>query len=474
MEGLLSFLADLPPLLIYLVAAAMVAAETGLLVGLVLPGEATLLAAGFLAYEGTLQLLPALILLVAAGLLGDALAFSHGGRLGPRVRESRWVRRGGQRRWQRAEAMLVRRGGRAVLIARWIAFARTLMPRLVGMSGMRYRRFLPWDVVGVTTWVTASILIGYLAGGSYAQVSEVFGQAIGAIVLLMLSVLALVLVGRWLGRHPDPVRAAVGRVGGLAPVRELSRRYGATFRWLAEHLGPGWALALNLIAGVVMMFGFGFGLAWLIQRMVRHSGVPLVDAPIAGWFEARRNDMATDLALATISTLRGSFLVLVVGVVALVTTWRSRAWRIDLVGMLGTVGACVPLVVLALVADWSQPDTRPPADETFFPAQNAVVTASLCMLAWIVARSGHWGRAVAAWTAAAVGIVVVTGSRLYLGWNWPSETLASVLLGLLWSMVFIVAWTTRDAMVGAAPPTQEEPAELTCAGSGQRAGADHP
>jgi membrane protein DedA with SNARE-associated domain len=443
-DGLLTLLEQLPALLVYIVAALIVAAETATVVGLLMPGEATLLLVGFLAYLGTLRLVPTLIVMVVAAVLGDALAFRSGRRYGPRIRASRlgqWV---GEHRWVRADAMLHRLGGRGVLAARWVAFVRTLLPRLAGSAGMPYRRFAPWNLVGVATWVLASVLVGYLAGTSYATVSRVLGQATGAVLVLALAIVAIVLVGRWLGRNPDPVRALAARAARLPPLRWATRRYGVLFFLLSMHIGAGWALLINLAAGLLLLFVVGYGLAWLTATLVRHSGLSLVDSLIANWISARRADGVTHVALGALSVLRGSVLIILVALVAVLLGWRNRAWRGDLVSVLGTAGAFVPLIILAVVADLAQPDRPDPLTTAAFPTQNAVVTAGLCTLAWLLTRRAHWSRAVAVWTVASVGVVTVSAARLYLGWASASETVTAVLLGVLWTVVFMVAWATRD------------------------------
>jgi undecaprenyl-diphosphatase len=73
-----------------------------------------------------------------------------------------------------------------------------------------------------------------------------------------------------------------------------------------------------------------------------------------------------------------------------------------------------------------------------------VVAASLGMLAWLLSRRFGWRLAVPAWTAAAGLVVVVGAARVYVGWSWPSEVIASTLLGALWVLVFMIAWRTRD------------------------------
>ncbi|MFF5172210.1 DedA family protein [Micromonospora sp. NPDC000089] len=445
MPDLLMSLQGLPTLLIYLVAATIVAGETAVIFGLLVPGEATLLLVGFLAYAGTLRLVPALLVLTTAAVIGDTLAFRSGRRYGPRLRASGLGNRVGPARLARADAMLARLGGRGVFVARFVAFARTLVPRLAGAGGMPYRRFAPWNLAGVVGQVGGSILLGRLAGESYETVSRLLGRATGAVAVLLAVLVGIVLAGRWLGRNPDPVRALLSRAAGLPPVRVVARRYGTLFTTVAERVGPGWALLGNLVAGLALLFALGFGVARLFAVVVRWSGLGRVDGAIAGWFAQRRTPGAVDAALLTVSVLRGSFLILAVALAAGVLAWRTRPWRTDLLSVLGTAGAFLPLVILALVAE----ATTPPGPGVFPPTQTTVVAASLCTLAWLVSRDARWPAAVAAWTAAAGGTVLCGGARLYLGLSTASATATAVLLGVAWTVVLVVAWATRDRAVRA-------------------------
>ncbi|RLP99312.1 DedA family protein [Micromonospora sp. CV4] len=445
MHDLLTMLQGLPTLWIYLVAALIVAGETAVIFGLLVPGEATLLLVGFLTYNGTLRLGPALLAMIAAAVAGDALAFRAGRRYGSRLRAG-LGHRVGPERWGRADAMLARLGGRGVFAARWVAFARTLVPRLAGAAGMPYRRFAPWNLAGVVTWVGGSVLLGHVAGESYDTVSRLLGRATGAVLVLLAGLLGVVLAGRWLGRNPDPVRALLSRAGALPPVRWLSARYGVLFFLVAMRIGPAWTLLLNLAAGLLLLFAAGLAIAALLSVVVRNSGLSALDGAIGGWFAARRTPDAAEATLAVVSVLRGWVLIVLVALVAGVLAWRNRPWRADLLSVVGTVGAFVPLLVLAVVAELTgSPGAGAAAP---FPTQNAVVAASFCTLAWLVSRGARWPVAVAAWTAATAGVLGVGGARLYLGLDTASGTAAAVLLGVLWTVVFMVAWATRDRAVG--------------------------
>ncbi|WNM37727.1 DedA family protein [Micromonospora halotolerans] len=453
MPDLLNWLQELPPLLIYLVAATIVAGETAVIFGLLVPGEATLLLVGFLAYAGTLRIIPALLAMTAAAVIGDTLAYRAGRRYGPKLRASGLGARIGPHRWRRADSLLDRLGGRGVLAARWVAFARTLAPRLAGAAGLPYRRFAPWNLAGVVSWVGASVLVGYAAGESYERVSRFLGRATGAVLVLLVCLIGVVLAGRWLGRNPDPARALAARAAALPPLRWLRARYGVLFFLLAMRFGPAGTLLINLAAGLLLLFAAGLAVAAVLEAVVRHSGLGVLDGLVADWFAARRTPGVADTALAAVSVLRGWVLIAAVALVAAVVAWRSRPWRADLLSVLGTVGAFVPLVVLVVVAGVTAPG-GPDGAPDLLPTQNAVVTASFGTLAWLLSRGARWPVAVAVWTGALAGVVAVTGARLYLGWSTASGTATSVLLGAAWVTVLVVAWATRDHAVGGddAPP----------------------
>ena len=271
----------------------------------------------------------------------------------------------------------------------------------------------------------------------------------------MLVIVGLIVFGRYIGRHPDPVTAFGDRIGAWGPLRLLDQAYDALFRWLTARLGVGGAVAVNVLIGVGVLLGFGAGLTWVVDSLVSTSGFPLVDAPISQWFADRRTPGTTDAALTTLSVLRGSFLVAAAGVVGVALNRRPARWRADLLGVVGTVGAFIPLVILAVAADWARPSDDAAAEVGLFPNQVTLVTASVAMVAWLLTRQGvPWAGRVAAWIAAIGLVTLVSSARLYVGWDWPSEIVASVLLGSLWVIVFAVAWRTRDRVRAVSTTTE--------------------
>ncbi|SBT64691.1 membrane protein DedA, SNARE-associated domain [Micromonospora sediminicola] len=225
LDSLVDRLDALPPGLLLLVAAAVLAGEVGLLAGVVLPAATTMLRVGLLARAGRVDLGVALAVTTAAAFAGDQLGYLEGRLLGPRLRRGPLGRRVGEERWRRAEALVAAKGGSAVLLGRWTAFVRTLVPRVAGAAGLPYRRFVLADGLAVVVWVPGTVLVGWTAGGLPAGVPAAAGVAVVAAVALALGLRHLRVRRRRAVRRAcsGPVR---GRRGATR-LRSGSRRPGA-------------------------------------------------------------------------------------------------------------------------------------------------------------------------------------------------------------------------------------------------------
>jgi membrane protein DedA with SNARE-associated domain len=178
---------------LYLIAGGLAFAEAAVMVGLVLPGETALLVSGFAAHQGWIALWPMVATAVGSAILGDSVGYEVGRRLGPRLRSSRLGRRVGEERWQRTDAFLRRYGGRAVLLGRFTAVLRALVPGMAGMARMPYlRTFLPWNIAGATIWGAGCVLLGYGFSASLAAVGSVLTY--GPLALIALAVVVLILL----------------------------------------------------------------------------------------------------------------------------------------------------------------------------------------------------------------------------------------------------------------------------------------
>ncbi|HEY8699474.1 MAG TPA: DedA family protein [Arthrobacter sp.] len=186
-EGIL----NVPPILAYVMVASLVFAEDALFVGFVLPGETAAVLGGVVASRGNVQLWLMMALVVVAAIVGDSVGYEVGKLLGPRFLELRVFRKR-RKKLEEAQGFLRSRGGAAVFLGRFVAFFRAVMPALAGTARMPYLRFLAFNVAGGIVWGTGFVLLGFLAGNSYAAVAKAAGEDI-AVVVGALAVIVLVI-----------------------------------------------------------------------------------------------------------------------------------------------------------------------------------------------------------------------------------------------------------------------------------------
>ena len=155
---------------VYGLLFVIVFAETGLVVTPFLPGDSLLFAAGALAGAGLLDPLRTGVIIFAAAVLGDAVNYAIGRRVGPRVfratdSASLWHRMLNREHLERAHAFFEKHGGKAIVLARFVPIVRTFVPFVAGAGYMSRGHFVFYNVTGAFAWVTICVGAGYLFGG---------------------------------------------------------------------------------------------------------------------------------------------------------------------------------------------------------------------------------------------------------------------------------------------------------------------
>jgi membrane-associated protein len=144
---------------------AVVFAETGLLVGLFLPGDSLLFTIGVVTGAGQLDVGLICALLITASILGDQCGYFIGNRTGPRIFNRPDSRLFKQEYLLRTRAFYEKHGGKTLIYAKFVPIVRTFAPFIAGVGQMRYFRFLSFNVFGGLGWVLLMVLAGYNLGG---------------------------------------------------------------------------------------------------------------------------------------------------------------------------------------------------------------------------------------------------------------------------------------------------------------------
>jgi membrane protein DedA with SNARE-associated domain len=170
-----------------LLIGALVFGETAVFLGFVIPGETAAVLGGVLASRGRVSLPLVIIVVVVAAVTGPLAGYEIGRHLGGRLiaaRRMRVVAAG----MDRAQAVLRRRGGLAVLVGRFVAVLRALMPAVAGTTRMPYRTFLFFNVLGGIIWGVGYCLLGYAAGSAYAAIERTVGTGVAVAVAVVAAV----------------------------------------------------------------------------------------------------------------------------------------------------------------------------------------------------------------------------------------------------------------------------------------------
>lgn len=428
---------------------AATALEASAFIGFLFPGEIAVLLGGVLAFQGRVPLPAVIVAAVAGAIIGDSIGYYVGRRWGHRMLRSvgtrvPFLRRRVDEHLESAKAYLQRRGGLAVLLGRFTAALRVMVPGLAGMAEMPYGEFFAYNVAGGVIWGTSFVLLGYYAGAAWERVAAYASRAGLALLVVILAGLVATKLSHTVR---DEEHRLADRLAGIRAVAWLRGRYPSTAAWLARRVDTsapsGLLTTAIVIAGGICVWVF----TALAQDVVAHEEAVLSDPGITQWFVAHREAWATTFMQAmTWLGSNASLIPLAVGVGAYFFL-RDRNWRPGA----HMAAALIGVTVLQRVAKDVFARPRPP------------VPLHLISVSGYAFPSGHASAAVACWGMAAVllgigrsrrtkvalwcGAFAIAGlvglSRVYLGVHWWTDVVGGFALGGLWLSVLGLAAISR-------------------------------
>jgi undecaprenyl-diphosphatase len=431
----------------YVLVGVLAFLETGAFVGLIAPGETVVIAAGVIAGQGEIKLLPLIAVVWTCAVLGDTTSFFIGRRLGrdfllrngPKVKITR-------ERLEQVESYFQRHGGKTILIGRFIGLVRALAPFIAGSSRLEYRRFIPYSVVGCGLWATLFSLLGYLFWQSFDKVAHVAGQATFAFGVTAFVVVGAVQVFRRLRDEEERRRLAAwierqSRKPVLKPLFFVARpiwrgllrpawhAIAPEVKFLWNRVTPG-DLGLELTTLLAIAGAGAFTFVLYANAVVDHPGPLPFDRSIADMIQAWRPNVAIDIA--RVVTELGSLPVVSTLVIVTAVLFALRGRAIEpavLVSGLILVWLAVNLAKAGI--DRPRPtDGLVDSSGTSFPSGHAAYSVAWPAVAVALTRviPGLASRA-GVIVAGLVICAVVAGSRVYLGVHYASDVSAGVGLG---------------------------------------------
>jgi membrane-associated protein len=163
---------------------AIVFVETGLFFGFFLPGDSLLVTSGVFAAAHVLNVATLLPLATLCAIAGDQVGYWIGRQTGQalyRREDSLFFKR---RHLEKAHQFYETYGGKTVILARFMPIVRTFCPPVAGAAGMRYPRYLTYDIAGGCVWVGSTVLGGYFLASFVPNISQRIHYVIAAVVVL--------------------------------------------------------------------------------------------------------------------------------------------------------------------------------------------------------------------------------------------------------------------------------------------------
>ncbi len=442
-----------------LIVFAIPALEASAFLGFLFPGEIAVLLGGVLAFEHRISLPAAVVAAVLGAIIGDTVGYFVGRRWGHHILRHTvghlpFVEHRLDDHLEQARQYLRRKGGRAVLVGRFTAALRVLIPGLAGMSEMHYPTFLLWNAIGGIVWGTAFVLLGFVAGASYRHVAGIASKV--GFGLLALIVLWLVL-SRLL-RDSARWQRLGDRLAATAPLAWTRRRYPRQITWTRRRLNikqpTGFALTLVVALGILSLWAFG----GLTQDVVAHDEVARADPTVTAFIIAHRTGWVTDV-LSVLTWLGSSVILILLGLMlGGFFYWRDHHWRPLLVLAAAYLGALALYELVKSVVARSRPPLidriGPVVSGHSFPSGHATQAMAVWGMVAVVLAVRSPRLRIPAVTAAVVTILLVGFSRLYLGVHWLSDVLAGYALGgvvltAILAVVLMSPWARSRKWVGA-------------------------
>ncbi|MCS6985224.1 MAG: DedA family protein [Leptospiraceae bacterium] len=180
----------------YFILAAIVFAETGLVITPFLPGDSLLFAVGTFAARGAFDLTAIMVVLFVAAVAGDAANYAIGLYFGEKMVRAKKIRLVQRKHLERTHNFFEKHGAKTIILARFVPIVRTFAPFVAGMGKMTYRKFALYNITGAFLWIFLFVPLGFFFGNQ-PVVKRNFSLVILAIIIISVMPIIVELFLQW-------------------------------------------------------------------------------------------------------------------------------------------------------------------------------------------------------------------------------------------------------------------------------------
>lgn len=326
--------------------------ESLALIGTFIPGSTAMFIAGALAATGTINLGWLFVCAIVGAVAGDGVSFW----IGHRYRDSlalMWPFRSHPAILERAQAYFLKQGTRSVILARFVAPLRAVVPIVAGMAGMAPMRFFVMNVLSALVWAPAHIVPGVVFGASLQLAGAVSFRLVVIIAIVAFAVWLIWRFVRMLLLHIDNWAGASRR----SAANWAAQHPGHAARRLARLLDPAQPAlgAIIVITGLVPVCAAIF--SYVLDNVLRGAPLVQLDQSVRQFLQSIRTTWA-DVTLARVETLGSGWTL--AALVATMAVWMAfeRRWRTIAYWMLAAAVSQLLILTLRFVIHHSAPDAQ--------------------------------------------------------------------------------------------------------------------
>jgi membrane-associated phospholipid phosphatase len=332
-----------------------------------------------------------------------------------------------------------------VFLARFVAGLRVFGALVAGISRMRWRTFF-YNALGGMVWATAAVMVGYLLGGSLDLIERWAGRASLLLLGLVLLGLAFYFSYRWVSRHQTQ-----GLVYGIAvlsypPIARLITRYERQLAWLLRRFAPGQYRGMHLTVGLLAAVGCLWLFGGVTEDLLNNDPLVCFDETVAAILHDRSTPMLTAFFLV-VTTLGSLETIGLLGLVVSVILGVRRQWLYLGTWLAALAGGFVLNQLLKELFARPRPYLEHPLVlEASYSFPSGHATMSLIFYGMLdyfcILALRTWRARTAVVFGAALLVLLIGFSRMYLGVHYFSDVVASFASGGIWLSALITGSET--------------------------------
>ncbi|MEK7157487.1 MAG: LssY C-terminal domain-containing protein, partial [Patescibacteria group bacterium] len=410
-------------------------------IGVIIPGSALVVAAGFMAAHGYFDIGDLIWFAAIGAILGDGISYYLGTKGTKFFRNENKILK--LSHLDRGKHFFKKHGNKSVFLGRFIGSVRPIIPFIAGLSKMDKKAFFFWNIASAFLWATAHLLIGYFFGEAVKSI-EVWSTRAGVFMLFLFLLLLLIwLIIKKSSRFFDFSKSIIFSVKEAIvknqDVRELVKKHPIFFGFIKQRTNikkfSGLPLTLLVIA-FVYIISILFGVA---KNIITSGPIIAADVRVENLLYAFRDfELVKVFTWITVLAKWEIIISFATTISLILWLWKKRLYIIPL--WVTIAGSGLSNLIGKIAFHRSRPEVALYSENTFsFPSgHSTIAVAFFGFIIYILLRHARkWEYKINILFIGLVLILSVGLSRLYLGVHFLSDVWGGYLLGLLWLVIGI-------------------------------------